>query len=683
MEISEEQKKNFPRVSEFVELFESTTELVKQKRILSELNEAYRAGNALVPDEVYDDMLSSIGLEDGLEDTMDVVIEGREVVLPITMTSLKKAKTGKHLSHWAKIKKLSPGTMIAVTPKMDGNSMCVEFINQQFTLGATRGATAKAGIGTDCTDSLKHVNNLVLGGIQADIANVVFAGELMCSKSKFLEIFKPLDYKFPRGIPAGLMRDDNPNQEHLGVLDFIKYRAELPNGDMAFLTKEAEIQFCNKYNTHQIPCVLMPIEGVNEDVLLKLFREWSNMDFEIDGLVLEVNDKTLWDDIGRETSTENPGWARAYKGKFETSYETRISDIEYNVSKYGVINPRLQLDAVIIDGNEITSTYPDNARSVAFYDMKPGDKVRMIRSGQVIPRMSEVNGQPYKPAEIDRKYIPTKKPIELCTCCGQDLHWDENFVQLMCLDLNNICSAQKLHKIIAFFEIAGIKNLSDATFNEFFNRGYNTVGKIFNLEVSEMAGWPGWGSSKAENARREILKTFGNLKLITTMHASSCFRGLGSRKLELIKEHLLDCLTAGLTPSKEKIIAINGYAEISANVVMDGWLPFKKFVEDNNLILITAEQKEKVEVVGDKFNNSVVLFSKFRDKSLEEEIKSQGGQIVDSYSKKVTCLVIPDLDATSSKVEKARKDGCKIISRDELMNMLGKSSNTETQNALW
>lgn len=680
--LSPDQQKAFPEASDFLKRFEAAKDQQEQKEVLVEANERYRTGAPVIPDEVYDQLLIEAGLEDGLDGTMDLVIEGREVRLPITMTSIKKAKNEVDIQKWAKSKGISPDEIMVLTPKFDGNSMCIDMDHDKLALAATRGATAKEGIGTDCTSHLRMIPGVFTGKPLFDRA--CFAGELILSRSKFMSVFQSLDYSFPRGVPAGLMRDENPDSELIKHLSFIKYRAVMPGH--TFELRSKELDFCNAYNEIQVPYLLLPFKELTEERLLGIFRKWAAEDFDIDGLVIDVNDVSKHEQIGRETSTNNPGWARAYKGKFEVAYATKIKFIEYNVSKYGVINPRLELEAVVIDGNEITSTYPDNARSVTFYDMKAGDTVQMIRSGQVIPRMSEVNGKPYKPSQIDRKFRPTKMPISNCPCCGGELTWDENFVQLMCLDIENKCSAQRLHKIIAFFEIVGIKFLSDQTFEELYNRGFDTVGKVYSLKVSDMSGWPKWGQSRAENAKQEIGKTLGNLKFITVMHASSCFKGLGSKKLVLAENILIDCYTNNKPLPQDQLLKIDGYADKSVAVIVKGFDAFRQFVQENNLTLITAEQKPKIEITGNNFKGQVILFSGFRDKGIEAVIMAGGGQVVDSYSKKVTTLVLQDLNSTSSKTKKAQADGCKIVSRTEFAAQVGPVTapvTTDESKALW
>lgn len=658
----------------------------KNKEALQELNRLYREGSPAISDKEYDTLISHFGFADGQDGFMDnAPLKKREARLPILMTSVDKLKNMDDYKKWLASKGISMGEEIIIMPKYDGNSVCLQSLEYE-DIAITRGAT-KDGIGTECSEHFKLIET-------KNTADTIYVGELMCAKSTFKSEFEPKGYTFPRGVPAGKIREDEPSQD-LKHLTFIKYGAVRKNGDMQFKCKSDEIDFCNTENIVKVRYRLFEAASISDELLQSIFAEFSLMDYDIDGLILEINDKTKHEAIGRETSTQNPGWQRAYKN-FDIDYVTEITGIRWQISKYGYLKPVAQIRPVVIDGNTIENIYVDNARAVSYYGLTKNPKVKVVRAGNVIPRISAVligdGWVKYEPTKL-KDHVPM--PITHCPECNSPLKWTENGVDLVCPDVYSTCHTQKIQRIVAFFENMGVEGLSDPTYTEFYKKGFDTVKDIMWILPHDMTTWDGWGARKAEIAWNNIQAPFTKKhKLIKVMDASSCFPLVGEKKMALVENILVEAYAKYMAHIKEKnqytvslvfmetkkdtMLGTKGIGEEIVKTLIDNWIDFLDFVNTNKLhgmidssIGTTIEKPKIVENksthgIPTQFEGWVAVFTGFRSVELEQKITDGGGRVASSFSGKVTHVITKEIDSTSSKVMKAKEAGATIMSKDEL-----------------
>ena len=619
--------------------------IVKLKKKIEDANIAYRTGESIISDSEYDDLieeLDQLSPNDELLNNIGYtpIDESRKRKLPIPMASMNKIKTIEELKNWTRLKQIPEDTVMIITPKFDGLSLVCNEING---MAWTRG---DGEVGQLSTEHLKLINPKQS---EKDFYSV---GEVIMEKYIFEKKYKN-EYKNPRNMAAGKMNDKKPTDV---LTDFNYVRYGLSGGVHQISNKEDQLIILNKLNDHQVKYKKIEANKITTEMLVDLYREWGHK-FELDGIIVEVNDSKLREKLGRETSTGNPCYARAFKGNFEQVKESKVLGITWQISKNGSIKPVTQIEPVELDGALVSNVTAINGRFVNAYNLKKGSVVKVLRSGMVIPLFREING-----IIVDVENLPQGSsvlPIKNCPVCNEEVFWNENKVDVICT--NNNCEGSALQKIIAFFEILEVDGVSEGLVEVFYNSGYNTVEKVLNLSIDDMLKLPGFQKRKAEKTFEAIHSKMKDISLSKLQHASSNFFGLGSKKL-LLLEHFEKL------PTVEEIIKIDGFSDISAKMYLDGIDNFNKFIKN---LPITIKKTEIMKAKTDDLAGQIYVFTGVRCKEVEPIIISKGGKIGNSVSKTTTVLVMKEKGANSAKEVRAMELGVRIITVEELMNELG------------
>jgi len=600
------------------------------KEQIKKANEAYRVGKPIISDSKYDqliDELSNLSPNDELLTKVGHTPsdESRKSKLPIEMASMNKLKSLDDINDWCRLKGISKSELVIITPKYDGLSLCVnENTGEAFTRG-------DGIIGQKSDNHYKLIGNHLNKNEKIQFTY----GEVMMSKKTFIEKYSA-EFANPRNLVAGLL-NSKEFSEILKDTSYIKYGAIT---NEKFHSKSEIIDELNQCQSIHVPYLISKISDITEDFLIETFKEFS-IDYEIDGLILEINDLKLQNQLGRETSSNNPVWARAFKHpSFEQSAETEVIGISWNISKQGLLKPTLHINPVKLDGVTVSNVTGNNARFVKDFGLGAGAIVRIVRSGMVIPKIIDV----VKKVEFEMPNVP-------------NIDWNENGIELVTLTETD---EQKLKKLIAFFEILGADFISEGVITQLWDAGYKTIKDILNLTKEDLEKLDGFGKRKAKIVFDSIQKSVSGVSLSKLQHATGIFSGLGSKKLILL-EHFTE------KPTLDQVMSIEGFAEISAKSYIDNYDNFFDFIKD---LPISIEEKVEVEPVGTDLDGKQFVFTGIRDKISEEVICSRGGKIGSGVSKNTTYLVCKDPNSSSSKLEKAKSIGVKIISLEELIILL-------------
>lgn len=612
---------------------------------INKANQAYRVGKPIMPDDQYDILVDELYQLDPQNDFFSQVgvkieDESRKRRLPIAMASMNKCKSVDEIMDWSRLRNIKPETQVVITPKYDGLSLCV---NESTDEAWTRG---DGTYGQKSDDHYKLIGNKLTklpepwplsGNFQYTY------GEVMMPKSTFMKKYSS-EFANPRNLVAGLLNSKEPS-EILKDLNYIKYGG-VPIEDCigCWSTKSELLDDLNAGQEVQVPYSVCSIEDINEDFLLQLFQEWS-VEYEIDGLIIEVNWLQEQEKLGRETSSNNPVWARAFKSpKFEQSAETEVTGISWNISKQGLIKPTVHVKPVKLDGVTVSNVTGNNARFVKDMGIGVGAIVKVKRSGMVIPLITDV----IKPVEFQLPYITDSK--------GEvDYTWNEAGIELVTLYETE---EQRFKQTVSFFEILEADNVSEGVIKQLWNAGYQSVKDIVSLTKADLEQIDRFGKRKAEIVYNSIQKSIQGVPLCKLQHATGIFKGLGSKKLALL-EHFIT------KPSVDDVLQIEGFAEISAQSFIDGYDKFFDFIKDIPVTIKTTQVVTEGDLSGQSF-----VFTGVRRADLESIIESRGGKIGSSVSKNTTYLVMKAIGSGSSKEKKAIELGVKVITVEELENLL-------------
>ncbi len=609
-----------------------------------EANTAYRTGNAIMSDREYDSLLEELASLDPTNELitsigMEVSDSTRKRKLEIPMASMNKLKTIDDIKDWIRLKNIPKCAMMVITPKYDGLSLCVNELTQNAT---TRG---DGEVGHASDEHYKLIGNHLYEDIYENgdpFSPILFShtyGEVIMPKKTFLDKYAS-DFANPRNLVAGLLNSKDIN-DSLADCTYIKYGA-IPSSAAKFEFKSEILEDINQHQRVKVNFKKLPLEDITEDVLIGLFKEWSE-EFEIDGVVIEVDHLGLQNSLGRETSTNNPVWARAFKhDTFEQRAETKIIGISWNISKQGLLKPTLHVNPIRLDGVTVSNVTGNNARFIKDMGLGIGARVVIKRSGMVIPLIVDV-------LETVEFIMPV---IE-----GIDIDWNDNCIELITLTETD---EQRLKKNIAFFEILEADNVGEGVVTQLWDAGYETIEDILSITKKDLESIDRFGKRKAEIVFNSIKKVTTDVDLPKLQHATGIFSGLGSKKLSLL-EHF------NTKPTIDQVMEIEGFADISAKTYIDNYDLFFEFIKG---LPITISEKKVSVKTSNELDGKMFVFTGVRRADLEEVIESKGGKIGGSVSKNTSYLVMKSKGSGSSKETKAIGLGVVILTVDELEEIL-------------
>lgn len=607
------------------------------KNRIKEANDAYRIGKPVMSDSEYDiliEELATLSPEDELLSVVghEILDETRKARLPIPMASMNKIKTLDEIKDWQRLKLIPNAVEIICTPKYDGLSLCKDELNNGAAI--TRGDGV---YGQKSNEHYKLIGNKLYNGVEFAYSY----GEVIMPKQVFLDKYSE-DFANPRNLVAGLINSKTIS-DSLKDCNFIKYGAvPAPAFRNHFTTKQQVLDTLNDNQKVKVPYHVCGILDLSEDLLISLFKEWSE-EYEIDGIILEVNNLATQESLGRETSSGNPVWARAFKhDSFEQKAESEVIGISWNISKQGLLKPIIHINPIKLDGVTVSNVTGNNARFVKDMGIGVGAKVIVKRSGMVIPKIIDV--------------VQTVDFVEP-TIEGVEIGWNEAGIELITLTETE---DQKLKKIVAFFEILEADNVGEGVVAQLWDAGYKTIKDILNITTNELESIDRFGKRKAKIVFDSIKKSITGVQLSKIQHASGVFSGLGSKKLTLL-EHF------EVKPTIDQVMEIEGFAEISARTYVENYDIFRIFVEG---LPVTIEERVEVVLAGTDLVGKQFVFTGVRRKDLEEVIVSRGGVIGGSVSKNTTHLVMKAKGSGSSKEEKAISLGVEILTVEELEDLL-------------
>ncbi len=612
---------------------------------------AYRKGTPIISDPEFDELTEELELLNPDSSVLKKIAhvdknDERMQKLPIIMASMHKIKTVDEYHKWLKSKSIPGDTLMVCTPKFDGASFCVD----EKTFDAwTRGDGIEGQYSPEHYQTVKNRNEN-----NNKSFDFYTYGEIIMPVKTFLDgKFLKDDgtpFKNPRNLVAGKLNDKKANYllKHCFYIRYGLYSTTLKQD------KIQQLEFLNTLNATPVHYKAVKASEITEKYLQDLFKEWKG-EFEIDGIIVEVNDHHLREKLGRETGEKkNPAYARAFKGDgFEDQADTEVISVNCEVSKQGFLKPTIAINPVLLNGALVSNPTGNNYKFISENQIGEGAVVRVIRSGMVIPKIVQV----IKPGKV---HLPTHCPV-----CKSPVEWNETKVELVCS--NDECTAQRLRKIIAFFEIIGVDNMGEGICEQLYDAGYDTVEKILKMSKEDMKELDRFGERKSDIVYNNIQNAINGIPLSIIQHATGCFKSLGSKKLELLT-------WADENTTIDEISKLDGFSDVLANNYLIGIKKFNKFIE--NLPVKIKKNTDKPTIFSEKCKGWNVVFTGFTNADLESKIIANSGVIGSGVSKKTTHLVMKEKGSGSSKEKKAEELGVTIMEGEEFTQMLNQIIST-------
>ena len=612
----------------------STISLKDLVKLITDANDQYyNYDNPLMTDQEYDLLKEELEKRNPKHKLLTQIAHEThskdKVKLPFHMGSMDKIKPGTGLiDKWVKKFK---GDYI-LSDKLDGSSGLLVLRDDGKHMLFTRG---NGKIGTNISSLLTHMK-----GIPDIKMNLVVRGELLISKEVYEK--NKEEYVNARAMINGLVGKKSITKKEIKNITFVAYEVVEP-----FDTIENQMKLLKKLKFETVEHKL--VNKIDEDYLSSYFKKRKQESkYDIDGIIVTDNGKYT------RNKTKNPKYAFAFKELLEDQImDSEITDIEWRVSKDGLIKPRVHIKPTIIGGIKITHVTGHNAKNVVDSGLGTGAKIKLTRAGEVIPYILEVT----------KKVKPTLPKIPYV--------WNDTKVDFI-VDENNLSETINydilVKNITYFFKKMNIKYVDESIVKKMIEVGLDNINSIINASVDDLMEIEGFQEKMATKIHTNIQKAIQDVELSKVMTASNLFgHGLGSKKLSLIINNHPNILQVKLSKKAfiNKIVEIDGFDTKTATQFVDNIDKFKEFLNTNKKIKIKIIKKTTKK--NGKFKDKKFVFTGFRDKELETYIEKEGGKLSTSVSSNTNYVLTNDKDSTSSKVTKAKDLGIELFLKDEFI----------------
>lgn len=573
---------------------------------------------------------------------------------PAPMLSLSKTKS---ISELASFLGNQEGLL---SWKLDGLTIVLTYKDGKLSSGVTRG---NGIIGEVVTENVKKFKNIPLTIPYK--GTLVVRGEAVIKYSDFNKMNEELDddssqYKNPRNLCSGSVRQLDSKVTAKRNVNCIIFA--LIESEKKFKLKSEEFEWLKSLGFDVVEYHKVTSNNIEEQVLY--FKNKINeYDIPSDGLVLLYNDIEYGKQLG--TTAKYPKNAIAFKWQDETA-ETKLIDVDWLVSRTGLINPVAVFEPVELEGTIVSRASLHNVSILQGLSLGIGDTILVYKANMIIPQIADNLTQSNSLA------IPNKCPV----CNHEARIISSNDVKyLYCM--NDFCPAKLVKRLSQFTSrnAMNIEGLSDAIINKLADEGLiKTYADIYNLKryKNDIISFEGFGEKSYDNLINSIEKS-RNVKLANFIFALG-IPDIGLSRAKLICKNYSNDINKIRNLTFEELSKIDGIGEIIAKEWIDTFNN-EDFIKELELLLkevnftdtsIDNNQplKDLIFVITGSVNN----FTN-RDE-LVEYIETYGGKVVKAISNNVNYLINNDITSTSTKNTKAKELGIKIISENDLMSMI-------------
>ncbi len=578
-----------------------------------------------------------------------------------------------------------------VEPKFDGASISLIYENDWLSRAATRGNGVE---GEEITTNIKQVRSIPLAAkfSEYNIHLAEIRGEVLMNKNSFKKYNKLMEEEGlpvlanPRNAASGSLRIKDPKLVAKRSLEAFLYhvsyyttlegkkvsdekdhsKENISKREAPFITHAESLKMLWDLGFRSPEKEKKVVQGI--DKVIEYCKEYEakrdDLPYEIDGMVIKVNDLVLQDKLGM--TSHHPRWAIAFKFKARQA-TTKLTGVEFNVGRTGAVTPVAKLDPVHIGGVTVTSISMHNEDYIKEKDLRIGDTVLVERAGDVIPQI--VKSMPeVRTGKEHIIHYPKNCPV-----CKSELFKEEGEAVWRCINIE--CPAQAVEKIIHFVskDAMDIKHFGAANVVKFYDlKLLKDIPGIYTLDFEAISKLEGFGKKSITNLQTAI-EDSKQQPLHRLIYA------LGIRYVgETTAKTLANAVREIYDFEKMSIEDLQQLEDIGIKVATS---IYGFFQNDENIQILKRLQDLGLNMKNTKRQTSVTntlheqtfLFTgtlnKLKRTDAEEMVEKHGGKIVSGVSSKLNYLVVGE-DA-GSKLEKAKKiNTIKIISEDEFLELI-------------
>jgi len=602
------------------------------------------------------------------------------------MRSLDKATGDDEVAHFV-AETTARGRRFVAQPKLDGSALSLEYRRGRLVRAATRGSGER---GEDVTGNALRIQNIP-DRLSWD-GDCHIRGEVVMNLDVFREKYADIAPN-PRNLAAGSLRQKNIEAGkgdaadltfHAYDVHFIPNEEKHPDSPDApeFENDSESLSWLQKVGI--TPAEVVVVEGENDEdtteALLTQTERWTHAratySWELDGVVFKLDDLAKRELLGQ--TAHHPRWALAWKFPPEES-TTVLLDIDWQTGRTGTVTPVSRVAPVVVSGVTVENTTLHNAGEVERLGISIGDKVRIVRRGDVIPKIieslgraksSDIKGRFHADGEPFTGELPDPRTPQIptnCPECSTELKMDGAF--LRCFNLS--CPARLTRSILYWCRALEMDGIGEKLVEQLCDVGLvKTIPDIYRLTSEELQSLERMAEKSATNVMNQLDGT-REMPLDTFLSALGLPR-IGPELATAFAGEIctMDALLALTEDDQERLVAIDGVGETVVDLLMTGISDRSAMLEDFNQILTITDVAKTETPSGPLTGLSFCItgtLSRPR-KEIALKIKAAGGKVVSTVSGKLDFLVAGE--NAGSKLEKATRLSVNVLNEAEWEAML-------------
>jgi len=556
-------------------------------------------------------------------------------------------------------------------PKVDGISASLRYVDGKFVLGLSRG---DGKIGEDITKNLETIDDIPKKIKKSNFPKILdVRGEVYISKTDFRKFNK--QFANPRNAAGGSLRQKNHEETKKIPLKFIAYGFGLVK-PQEFKKQSEYLKLLNQWGFKISPLNTL-VNGTEE--IQKNYKsieeKRSTINYDLDGLVYKIDDLELQKRLGFVSNS--PRWAVAHKFSAQKGF-SKINNIEIQVGRTGALTPVAKIDPITIGGVVVSNATLHNEDEINRKDIRIGDTVCVQRAGDVIPQVLYVDKT--KRSKDNKKFIFPKK----CPSCGSEAvkEYNTNTKKMdavtRCPDSYFNCNEIMREKLKHFVskEALNIEGLGKKVVDNFWDQKLIKYPfDIFNLDLSILKEFNGWGNKSINNLRNSIFKS--KKISLNRFIFSLGIRHIGQENAKVLAKHFLNIqnffdVSKKLNSKDQKNIEELSSIDGIGNSQIDS---LKKFFSNEQNLKIVSKLVDLLDIQNYQYINKktpisgkLIMFTGGFSEKSRSELKSLaenlGAKIVSTISKKTDFLIIGSKKPTIKKINEAKKLKIKILSEE-------------------
>jgi DNA ligase (NAD+) len=551
--------------------------------------------------------------------------------------------------------------------KIDGVAISLRYEGAGLVTAATRG---DGRVGDDVTANVRTIKAVPLvlrdGKNVPDVLEV--RGEVYMPTSSFVELNRlrteagePL-FANPRNAAAGSLKLLDARITASRNLSFFAYAI----GEISAPLADNHYDCLQKFRKFGLPVNPNIKKGKDIDEVLDICLSWnekrSELDYQIDGMVVKVNSLEQRDILG--ATGRAPRWCISYKFAAEQA-ETTVESIDIQVGKSGILTPVANLTPVLLAGTTVKRASLHNFDMLAKLDVRCGDTVIIEKAGEIIPQVVKVKSKA-------SEKVPKFKVPAACPVCGSKVAKDPEGVYVRCV--NPGCTGQ-LKERLRYFAGRGqmdIEHLGPALIDQLVEAGLvKNFADLYKLQKQDLLSLERMADKSAQNVIDSIKAS--KKRPLWRLIAALGIRHIGGQSAQILADHF-SSLDALISAQKEQLAEIDQIGPIMAESVYEYFRnPANMSVVDGLLAAGVTPEHVGTRRPGKMAGKTFVItgtLENFTRQQAEQAVRQMGGKPSSSVSKK-TDFVLAGKNP-GSKLDKAQDFGIKILNEKEFLELLGK-----------